>query len=233
MTLDVLKFVLEKTIQAKMKENIVDAQLFKCYSDIYFDLYNSDECTETTEEMVNNMLNGIKLFDSYGNSEKIYASLCVFCNKLLTKDEYRKYADLLVKKMVAYNELSLYVDIPVFKEKIMEDFDPDKVKFKRTNLMIYNNYAAFIKLLSESFETGGYAVLHNIAADTYSIPNMSSYKINLSDKIYAYICDTKLKITRLDDSHLQIDPDRDEIKVTIENRGTIFIGNKPLTKKSK
>ena len=125
------------------------------------------------------------------------------------------------------------MNIPDFKQKIMEDFDPDKVKFKRTNLMIYNNYTAFIKLLRETFETGGYAILHNRAAGTYSIPKMSSYKINLSDKIYAYFCDSKLKITKLDDSHLHIDKDSDEIKVTIENRGTIFIGNKPLKKKTK
>lgn len=232
LALDALKFVLEKAVSARTKGNIVDTQIFKCYCDVCLHNFDDNDGSVPAKEIVNTIFTGSKMFDSYGNPEKMYASLCVALNKILTIEEYRNYADTLLRKMVAYSELSSYVNIPVFKDKIMEDFDPDKAEFRKSHLMIFKNYNATVKILENTYESVGRAILHDVTAGTYTTQSLSSYNINLSDKIYVYTLNPQLHVKQLPESQWAADKESDKMKITVGDRCSVIIRNKPLKRKS-
>lgn len=229
MLMNAAGFLIRKAIETKYKGRKVDQQIANCYVDFLLNSSVTDNSLQDFKEMLNQMVSAVNHFDKTGKPENMYVSFCMFFDKVLTKEEYYYYADRMLKNIVAYSELSTYLDYSAFKNSIMSDFDPQKVNFPKTNTMIYKD----VKLLSEHLNTsyikskGG--IVHDVT--TSRVIHKASKYADLTKPIYAYTIDPHLNVQPIPDKDVEINIDEDNITVMISSRCSIAFGNSPIKPK--
>ena len=233
MLMNAAEFLIKKAVETRLKGKKVDMQILQCYSTIYlnYDFTDTDYMIgiDTAKERATQMIEAIRYFDKTGNPENMYVSFCMFFDQVLTKKEYYFYADQLLKQMATHNELITYLDFSDFKIRIMEDLDPQKVDFPKTNTMIYKD----AKLLSEHLNTsyiktkGG--IVHDVT--TSRVIHKASKYADLTKPIYAYTIDPHLNVKLIPDKDVEINIEEDSITVMISSRCSISFSNYPLTPK--
>lgn len=226
MLMDAAGFLIRKAFEAKYKGRKVDQQIASCYSDFIINGSLIDDSLQDFKEMLNQMISAVNHFDKNGKPENMYVSLCMFFDKVLTKNEYYHYADRLLKNIVAYSELSTYLDYSAFKNNIMSDFDLRKVDFPKTNTMIYKDFKLLSAYLNTKYIKSKGGILHDITTSKV-IHNASKY-VDLTKPIYAYTIDPHLNVQLIPGKDVEINIDEDNITVMISSRCSIAFGNSPM-----
>ena len=210
--------LLKKILDSRFKSNTVDVQIFNCYNNIYQRVYKTETDIASTREMTNCMLEGIKYFDKTGNAENMYISMCIFCNRILTKREYYYYAERFLKNVVAYNELLSYLDFNSFRTNIMKDIDPGKINVPKTKKMIY--------LDADDL----YQHMKNKDSGEHILNNISQYRLDLNKKLYIHCIDPQLEVTELPEKNFTLNPETGNLTLKLPKRCTVYISNQPLVK---
>ena len=223
--------LLKKLFESRFKGNTVDVQIFNCYNYIFKRIYKDETFLASVHEMANCMLEGVKYFDKTGNAENMYISMCIFCNRILTKREYYFYADRFLKNVVAYNELLAYLDFNSFRTNIMKDIDIEKINVPKTKLMIYLDVDALHEHMNSIYKKRRVVYLQNKDSGTHTIPNISQYRLDLNKKLYIHCIDPQLEVTELPENNITLDPQTGDLTLKLPKRCTVYISNQPLVKK--
>ncbi len=229
MLMDAAGFLIRKAFEAKYKGRKVDQQIASCYTDFILNGSLIDDSLQDFKEMLNQMLSAVNHFDKNGKPENMYVSLCMFFDKVLTKEEYYRYADRLLKNIVAYSELSTYLDYSAFKNNIMSDFDLRKIDFPKTNTMIYKDAKLLSKYLNTTYIKTKGGIVHDVT--TSRVIYEASKYVDLTKPIYAYTIDPHLNLQLIPDKDVEINIEEDNITVIISSRCSIAFCNFPIKPK--
>ena len=229
MLMNAAEFLIRKAFEAKYKGRKVDRQIASCYTDFIMNGSLIEDSLQDFKEMLNQMLSAVNLFDKNGKPENMYVSLCMVFDKVLTKEEYYRHADRLLKNIVAYSELSTYLDYSAFKNNIMSDFDLRKIDFPKTNTMIYKDAKLLSKYLNTTYIKTKGGIVHDVT--TSRVIHKASKYADLTKPIYAYTIDPHLNVKLIPDKDVDINIEEDSITVMISSRCSISFSNYPLTPK--
>ena len=229
MLMDAAGFLIRKAFEAKYKGRKVDQQIASCYSDFIINGSLIDDSLQDFKEMLNQMISAVNHFDKNGKPENMYVSLCMVFDKVHTKEEYYRNADRQLKNIVAYSELSTYLDYSAFKNNIMSDFDLRKIDFPKTNTMIYKDVKLLSQHLNTSYIKSKGGIVHDVT--TSRVIHKASKYADLTKPIYAYTIDPHLNVKLIPDKDVDINIEEDSITVMISSRCSISFSNYPLTPK--